>query len=858
MALVGAARNAALLALVIAQLTRLSAQQGVLASDSFNDTPGAMNGIAGGNGWSGGWQIQNGSTAVPGYNIATAQPLAFPGGSTAGPYAIGGVGWQNAGRALDTTSTSAFASYLNNGLIGVSGQTLYFGLLMRVDTANVDSVTATLHAGGSPAWYVTSPAVAVGYFGSASTANGTPFWSCQVNGSVLQSAVPIIVGQSALLVVRVEFGATSKVSFYVNPPSSGLPGTPNATATTASSLAFRSLAYYGGSGANQSSIDEIRLASTYASLIGNASAAPPAVPANLAGVGGNAQASLSWGAVNGATSYQVWRSTTAAAGMVATVSTNSYVNNGLSNGTAYTYYVIAVGPGGASAPSASVVVVPQTAPHPLLGTNLAAVADYSRELPFVDVFKMARPWIPQQTGQPWGQGPALALDANGWITSLQPGQYAETILMDNALDDQAHYPIGQYTLLYDGQGTIAFDLQSATIVSQSQGQIIVNVPAGGNGVYLMVTATNAGNPIRNIRFIMPGYASSYQTQPFNPAFVQSLQGFRALRFMEWALINGSAVQQWTDRPLTTDYTWMLRGVPLEIQIELANQLGLPPWFNIPAMASDNYVQQFASLVNSQLHSNLTFYLEYSNETWNSAFSQHAYVQSQGLALGLNTDPTVAAADYTAYRAVQIFGLAKAQLHAPSRMIRVIASQAANWWLSEQTLLFQKAYQQADVLASAPYFNCSDATTGGFGVLGDPSTAAQVAAMTVDQIIDIELQHINGCALQEIESNAGLAREYGVKLAAYEGGQSLVGYGGAENNSTLTSLFEAANRSPRMTSLYATYLQNWVAAGGDLFLHFTDVQAYTKWGSWGAMEYLGEPAASAPKYEALFQFASQHK
>jgi hypothetical protein len=248
---------------------------------------------------------------------------------------------------------------------------------------------------------------------------------------------------------------------------------------------------------------------------------------------------------------------------------------------------------------------------------------------------------------------------------------------------------------------------------------------------------------------------------------------------------------------------------------------------------------------------LNFYLEYSNETWNSAFSQHAYVQSQGLALGLNTDPTVAAADYTAYRAVQIFNLAKAQLH-PNRMIRVIASQAANSWLSQQTLLFQNAYQQADVLAIAPYFNCSDAAAGGFG------TASQVAAMTVDQIIDIELQHVNGCALQEMQSTASLARQYGVKLVAYEGGQSLAGYGGAENNSTLTSLFEAANRNPRMTSIYTTYLQNWVAAGGDLFLHFTDIQGYTKWGSWGAMEYLGEPAGSAPKYEALFQFASAHK
>lgn len=49
----------------------------------------------------------------------------------------------------------------------------------------------------------------------------------------------------------------------------------------------------------------------------------------------------------------------------------------------------------------------------------------------------------------------------------QPDQYAETIMLDNAFNDESHYPAGQYTLLYDGQGSISFDLQSATIVSQT-------------------------------------------------------------------------------------------------------------------------------------------------------------------------------------------------------------------------------------------------------------------------------------------------------------------------------------------------------------------------------------------------------
>jgi hypothetical protein len=61
----------------------------------------------------------------------------------------------------------------------------------------------------------------------------------------------------------------------------------------------------------------------------------------------------------------------------------------------------------------------------------------------------------------------------------------------------------------------------------------------------------------------------------------------------------------------------------------------------------------------------------------------------------------------------------------------------------------------------------------------------------------------------------------------------------------------------MTALYAQYLANWVAAGGDGFIHYSNVTAYTKYGSWGALEYEDQDPATAPKYQALMTFASQH-
>ena len=84
-----------------------------------------------------------------------------------------------------------------------------------------------------------------------------------------------------------------------------------------------------------------------------------------------------------------------------------------------------------------------------------------------------------------------------------------------------------------------------------------------------------------------------------------------------------------------------------------------------------------------------------------------------------------------------------------------------------------------------------------------------------------------------------------------------GHGGAENNEALTKLFHEANRHPRMRDLYLQDMKNWAAAGGDTYCHFSSVGRYTKWGRWGALEYLAQPRTSAPKYDALQSFIEQN-
>ena len=54
------------------------------------------------------------------------------------------------------------------------------------------------------------------------------------------------------------------------------------------------------------------------------------------------------------------------------------------------------------------------------------------------------------------------------------------------------------------------------------------------------------------------------------------------------------------------------------------------WVNVPLMADDDYILQFATLLKQQLDPSLAVYVEYSNEIWNGGFSQFAWNYNQAL------------------------------------------------------------------------------------------------------------------------------------------------------------------------------------------------------------------------------------
>ena len=150
--------------------------------------------------------------------------------------------------------------------------------------------------------------------------------------------------------------------------------------------AYRQSSYYGylRISVNSSSltVNEIRAdtgATIDSTTISGTAPPPPPAPTNLGATPGDTQVSLSWTASSGATGYNVYRSTTpgteaapALNGNIP-VSSTTFTNTGLSNGTTYWYVVRAVtGSSSESANSNEVSATPVTPPPPPAPTNLGA------------------------------------------------------------------------------------------------------------------------------------------------------------------------------------------------------------------------------------------------------------------------------------------------------------------------------------------------------------------------------------------------------------------------------------------------------------------------------------------------------
>jgi hypothetical protein len=485
-----------------------------------------------------------------------------------------------------------------------------------------------------------------------------------------------------------------------------------------------------------------------------------------------------------------------------------------------------------------------------LGVNVSGVNDWTSEWPFVDAFRTSRYWVSQRIGGGWGTGPALSLDADGWVTKLEKDASVDAAIL---LSPSA-YPAGKFVVTWKGKGQVSIWGGDGKMSNATANRFEYEVGAPG-GHFLRISETDPHDYVRDIHMWLPGYEQTGAAQEFHPLFLDRLRGMKTLRFMDWMETNNSRQVTWDQYP-TERSARQSDGVAPQIMARLANRTGAAPWFTMPHLADDNWIRQFATAIRDSVDPNLKIYIEYSNEVWNGQFDQAKWAQEQGVAKGLYSPgwEWQAKLHMQAERSVEIFRIWRSVFgdSADRRLVRVLATQAAFPAAGEAVLAWKDAYREADAVAIAPYFSCDGdyLRTGRLTNPGHPAAAAGVLKVGVNGVLDNCQRALHQEIRNWITSYRALADKYGLTLLGYEGGQHLTGIAGGENNEAVNRIMYAANRSIRMRTMYAQYMSLWRELGGGTLALFSSGSTMTKWGSWGLVEYENQPIAAAPKYLAV--------
>lgn len=513
----------------------------------------------------------------------------------------------------------------------------------------------------------------------------------------------------------------------------------------------------------------------------------------------------------------------------------------------------------------------------MLGVNLEGLADYMSGDMFVDVMKVSRNW--GNANSPWDEASqkSLKVDGNGWPLE----DAGVVVLTASKKEDGTERNIsGTYKLSFEGSATIKpvafqFTISNQKVVNGITTADII-VPSGQSSVMMSFTNTvnansSTGKGIKNVKMIKPGYqADEYGNYPtFTKEFLQAIEPFSTLRFMDYLATNGqdsgyfvddegkdrwfsAAVKEWDNRKLPNDASQAssIRGYyggSFEYIVELANLTGKDIWINIPVNASIDYMTKTAKLLKDTLNSNINVYVEYSNEVWNWQFSQtqsNAYYANKDASL-FNVYQDRSYVMRYAQRSAEMSNAFKSvfgsnEMNKRIRCVLAWQQNEGNEFDGMMNFLKTRQSTYGDprdlfyTFSVAPYFQ-------------EPSSELCTDISTIqNKMID----NSDGSRNYKIKLVA-YAEKWDMKggVIAYEGGPHYVGDG-----QTNLEIRKAAHRDPGMKDIVIRDIKNnWFEVGCKGFMYFALSGAYSQHGCWGAAESFEN--FNTPKYQALLELSN---
>jgi hypothetical protein len=393
-------------------------------------------------------------------------------------------------------------------------------------------------------------------------------------------------------------------------------------------------------------------------------------------------------------------------------------------------------------------------------------------------------------------------------------------------------------------------------------KVRINPSTEGNYLEMKIMRSKRGNHIRNIRLLMPGHESTYQTQSFNPLYLEKLEPFKALRFMDWGQTNNwghdnswtcddgpedTILTRWNERSKMTNYTWAInKGVPYEMMCDLCNALNKDMWICVPHCASDEYISEMAKLIKLRLNPGLKIYAEYGNENWNWMFGQTQWLNTF-FCVGRGLDWPEGIVDKTQNN-LDIW--TRTFTDQPDRLIRVVGVQTA-WQDVANRIVRNIKPESFDAVAITGYFGLSENGDTVLDKLGDKAKVADVAYWVRKEMADNEIDWIRS----DYEE---LGIPLNKKIVYYEAGQHITPTPFGEEPTYAKALLDI-QRDTAIYNLYKEWfhtIEKLIPEGDEaLYMNFSFVgDLSARYGSWGILETLNQDTSliPAPKYQAIME------
>lgn len=472
-----------------------------------------------------------------------------------------------------------------------------------------------------------------------------------------------------------------------------------------------------------------------------------------------------------------------------------------------------------------------------VGINLDGMADYATIGAFSDLARMFRQWGRVET--PYEADETIARTADNYpLEDAGAMTYART------------YPDGVYKVSWDGNADLSFTGMGSvfTVTSHVGDHWTADLKldhAKGEILNVYVTHVDANDPLHNLHVMSPDTDYS-RSATFRPVFLDKVAAFNGpIRAMDWLQTNWNPAVTWADRTSPSRFSNTGHtGVDFETVIELANTMHRDVWVNVPYHADDEFVRNMAALFKAKLDPTLKVYVEFSNEVWNTGTFQQA-VDNLNIAKDdpdlTKTDDFGRSAEEAGKQMGRISSLWREAYGATTfaeRVRPVFGGFIATTYWSQSALEYianhygpVKDYVSA--ISVAPYV----------GVPGDMKDIDD-ENLTAQKLFDWMHDFIDDRLVPWIRDNKALADYYGIKLYAYEGGQSLQATNGMNEE-----LKQAAQDDPRMGGVYKHLMQAWYASSaGGMFENFSLATNYTPFGYWGALQSIDQ--ATSVKWEAI--------